>query len=159
MEVKDLHFLAGKWHGFGLAVYPDIIPVSYSEELNCEYESGKDLLYYSQLTKYSDPEKNGKTLHMESGFIRKSDEGIIELSNAQNNGRVEVLMLDDCDLSAERIHLLFRSKLFGNDPRMIVTERHYTYSAGKITYEMKMATMKNTNLLTHLTGEIIRGSL
>ncbi len=156
MEVKDLQFLLGKWNGFGLAVYHDIIPVSYSEVLNCEYEAGKDLIYYSQFTKYTDPQKDGKTLHMESGFIRKSETGEIELSNAQNNGRVEVMMLDDCDLFAENVHLLFRSKLFGNDPRMIITERHYHCSGNKITYEMKMATMKNTNLSTHLTGEIIR---
>ncbi|HMQ79998.1 MAG TPA: FABP family protein [Ignavibacteria bacterium] len=156
MEIKDLNFLAGKWHGFGLAVYPDIIPVSYSEMLTCEYDMHKDLLSYSQFTKYTDPERNGRTLHMESGFIRKSESGVIELSNAQNNGRVEVMILDECDLFAEEIPLIFRSKLFGNDPRMIITERLYNYTGSKISYEMKMATMKNPELSTHLTGELIR---
>lgn len=149
-------FLAGKWRGFGLAVYPDIIPVSYSEELTCEYDRFKDLLFYTQLTKYTDLEKEGRTLHMESGFIKKSESGVIELSNAQNNGRVEVMMLDEFDLLTENIQLVFRSKIFGNDPRMIITERRYDYINGKISYEMKMSTLKNPELTTHLTGELIR---
>ncbi|HWA07048.1 MAG TPA: FABP family protein [Ignavibacteria bacterium] len=156
MEIKNLMFLAGKWRGFGLAVYPDIIPVSYSEELTCEYDRFKDLLFYTQLTNYTDPEKEGRTLHMESGFIKKSESGVIELSNAQNNGRVEVMMLDEFDLLTEKIQLVFRSKIFGNDPRMIITERRYNCINGKISYEMKMSTLKNPELTTHLTGELIR---
>lgn len=156
MEVKDLNFLFGKWIGFGMAVYPDIIPVSYSEVLTCEYDPHRDLIHYSQITRYTDPVKNGATLHMESGFIRKSDSGILELSNSQNNGRVEVMILDDIDLVAEKIHLVFRSKLFGNDPRMIITQREFFYSGNKLSYEMKMSTMRNTELTTHLTAELIR---
>jgi hypothetical protein len=156
MEIKELSFLLGKWRGFGMAVYPDIIPVSYSEMLTFEYDPHKDLIHFSQFTKYTDQDKNGKTLHMESGFIRKTDLGDIELSNAQNNGRVEVMVLDDSDLHSESIGLIFRSKLFGNDPRMIISQREYTYSNSKLTYEMKMATMRNTELTTHLTGELIR---
>lgn len=156
MEINELKFLTGKWRGFGMAVYPNIIPVSYSELLTCEYDKHKDLLTYSQFTQYTDPERSGRTLHMESGFIRKSDSGVIELSNSQNNGRVEVMILDDTDLFAESIHLVFRSKLFGNDPRMIISLREFIYSNNKLTYEMKMSTMKNTELTTHLTCELNR---
>ena len=156
MEINELKFLTGKWRGFGMAVYPNIIPVSYSELLTCDYDKHKDLLSYSQFTQYTDPERNGRTLHMESGFIRKSDSGVVELSNSQNNGRVEVMMLDDTDLLAENIHLVFRSKLFGNDPRMIISQREFIYSDNKLSYEMKMSTMKNTELTTHLKCELIR---
>jgi len=156
MEVKDLRFLCGKWRGFGLAGYTDIIPVSYSEILTFEYDTYKDLIHYTQFTKRTDSFKNGATLHMESGFIRKSDSGAIELSNAQNNGRVEVMILDDSELSGDIKNLIFRSKLFGNDPRMIISQRVFTYTDNKLSYEMKMATMKNTNLSTHLTCELIR---
>ena len=156
MEINELKFLTGKWRGFDMAVYPNIIPVSYSELLTCDYDKHKDLLSYSQFTQYTDPERNGRTLHMESGFIRKSDSGVVELSNSQNNGRVEVMMLDDTDLLAENIHLVFRSKLFGNDPRMIISQREFIYSDNKLSYEMKMSTMKNTELTTHLKCELIR---
>lgn len=154
MEVKDLNFLCGKWHGFGLAVYPDIIPVSYSEILTFEYDRYKDLIHYSQFTKYTDQIKSGATLHMESGFIRNSDTGVIELSNAQNNGRVEVMIMDDFVLTDEIKNLIFRSKLFGNDPRMISASREYILDGDKLSYTMKMATIKNNELKTHLKAEL-----
>jgi hypothetical protein len=53
---------------------------------------------------------------------------------------------------------MFKSKLFGNDPRMISTSREYILDNNKLSYEMKMATVKNNELKTHLKAELKRES-
>lgn len=95
-------------------------------------------------------------LHFESGFIGKNDDGIIRLSNSQGNGRVEVMELEEVSLNANSAGLMFRSKVHGNDPRMIKSTRQLTFTGSKMNYEMKMATVMNTSLTGHLRAELER---
>jgi hypothetical protein len=158
LKLNELFFLIGKWSGSGAAEYPSISKTGYTEQLVFEYDNTKDLIFYVQRTKFADPSRSGDTLHFESGFIKETDDGNIEISNSQNNGRVEVLTLNKITNDAGIIKVLFRSKLFGNDPRMISTSREYILDNNILKYEMKMATIKNNELNTHLKAELKRES-
>ncbi len=156
MKLSELLFLTGKWSGHGTAGYPSINNTGYNEQLVFEYDKTKDVIFYIQRTKFSDPAKSGHTLHLESGFIRQNDDGSIELSNSQNNGRVEVLTLKEITSDSGKTNALFSSKIFGNDPRMLNTEREYILNGDVLCYEMKMATVNNKNLKRHLSAELKR---
>jgi hypothetical protein len=156
MKLSELLFLEGKWNGHGEAMYPGLKVTGYDEQLIFEFDKSKDVMFYIQRTNFSDPSNSGRTLHVESGFIRQNDDGSIELSNSQNNGRVEVLTLKEITNDSGKTIALFLSKLFGNDPRMISTKREYILSGDTLSYVMKMATVKNNTLNTHLRAELKR---
>ncbi|MCC6865820.1 MAG: FABP family protein [Ignavibacteria bacterium] len=156
MKIEELLFLEGRWEGSGTAQYPLISEVSYSEILNFEYDKTKGFIFYIQQTKFKIPGKENDTLHHESGFIKQTESGNIELSNSQNNGRVEVLYLDNLQISEQNTRIVFESKLFGNDPKMIKTLREYNLTGSNMFYEMKMATSSNQVLSTHLKSELTK---
>lgn len=154
MKLEELIFLEGNWEGSGTARYPSLAEVPYTEILSFEYDSTKDVIFYIQRTKFNLPGKEKDTLHIESGFIKLTDSGAVELSNSQNNGRVEVLTLKELSCTSILNKAVFESKLFGNDPRMIRTSREYTVTGKSLLYEMKMATQSNSSLSTHLKAEL-----
>lgn len=156
MKLNDLLFLEGKWSGLGVAEYPTINNCEYSEQLIFEYDLNKNVIFYIQRTKFLEPSKSSDTLHLESGFIKQKDDGIIELSNSQNNGRVEVLTLREITNDGGETKVLFASKLFGNDPKMVRTEREYILNGDSLSYTMKMATVNNNSLKTHLKAALKR---
>ncbi|MEO8512488.1 MAG: FABP family protein [Ignavibacteria bacterium] len=156
MRLNDLMFLEGKWSGQGVAEYPTINNCEYSEQLIFEYDKSKNVIFYIQRTKFLEATKSADTLHLESGFMKLNDEGSIELSNSQNNGRVEVLTLKEITIDGGETKVLFTSKLFGNDPRMVRTEREYILHGDSLSYVMKMATVNNNSLKTHLKAELKR---
>lgn len=158
MKLSELFFFIGKWQGNGVAEYPTINKTGYNEQLDFEYDQSRNLIFYVQRTKFVDTSKSGDTLHFESGFIKETDDGNIELSNSQNNGRVEVLTLQKITNDERKSKALFSSKLFGNDPRMISTEREYILDNDILRYEIKMATVNNNVLTTHLKAELTRES-
>lgn len=154
MELKNLKFLLGKWEGTGEAMYPSITHANYIETLVFEYDAGKNIILYTQSTKYLGGEKDGTTLHKESGFILESRTGGIDLSNSQGNGRVEVLKLSGYTEENDSIRAVFSSNCFGNDERMVETERVYEKRGQVLTYEMKMSTTRNYGMRTHLKAEL-----
>jgi len=154
VEFEKLKFLLGKWEGTGEAMYPSITQAGYFETLVFEYDVDKNIILYKQSTKYSGGEKDGTTLHKESGFILESRTGGIDLSNSQGNGRVEVLKLSEYTEENNAIRIVFSSKCFGNDERMIETERIYEVKGEVLSYEMKMSTTRNYGMRTHLKAEL-----
>lgn len=156
--LNDLLFLTGFWKGQGTALYPTINNTAYTEELTIEYDTSKPGLFYIQRTKFADQVKSANTLHLESGFIKQTDGGNIELSNSQNNGRVEVLTLTELTEDNGVKKAVFVSMLFGNDPRMISTVREFIVEKDSLRYEMKMATSENNDISTHLKAELKRAS-
>lgn len=154
MELKELEFIAGLWKGKGTAEVNSVKGADYDEETIFEFEKEKQLIFYVQKTWRTVDGKRIEMLHFESGFIRKNDAGIIQLSNSQGNGRVEVMELEDTSLNVKNAVLMFVSKSHGNDPRMIETTRQFTFNGSKMKYEMKMATIMNDKLTGHLRAEL-----
>ncbi|MFI5212272.1 MAG: FABP family protein [Ignavibacteria bacterium] len=154
MELKELEFIAGLWKGKGTAEVNSVKGADYDEETIFEFEKEKQLIFYVQKTWRTVDGKRIEMLHFESGFIRKNDAGIIQLSNSQGNGRVEVMELEDTSLNDKNAVLMFVSKSHGNDPRMIETTRQFTFNGSKMKYEMKMATIMNDKLTGHLRAEL-----
>ena len=124
-----LRFLVGEWRGRGVADFPTIDRVDYTEELRIEWDPGREVLCYEQLAILSD----GSPSHRESGFIRGLPGGAVELWNAQNNGRTEVLLgSSEWDESAQELRVDLRSVVFGNDPRMLESRRMLTVNAERL---------------------------
>jgi hypothetical protein len=108
----------------------------------------------------SSTETNGSPLHWESGFIRPVEDGSIEISNAQNGGRVEVLKgrIDMAEYLKGTLLMSFKSVLFGNDPRLVQTRRTFTLEDNTLRYLIEMATVRTPNLQQHLSASLTKSS-
>ncbi len=132
-----LAVLAGSWRGSGVGDYPTIDRFEYDETLRFELDPGRSLIHYEQRARL----KNGEPSHWESGFLRWLEDGTIELSSAQNGGRVEVLqglLVDAADPAGLRLEL--DSILLGHDPRPVRTRRVIEVHGHRLSYVMGMAT-------------------
>ena len=85
---KILSKLQGSWKGKGEGEFPTIDSFEYEEHIVFEVNSAYPLIHYEQKTILL---PNQEPSHWESGFIRILDGDVIELSNSQDSGRVEVL--------------------------------------------------------------------
>src|SRR5215813_13191923 len=128
LTMARLSALLGTWRGEGSGQFPTIPSFNYVEECVFSSNDCEPIIHFEQKTwvKSSD-ETNGRPLHWESGFIRAIEDGSVEISNAQNGGRVEVLrgVIDETAYLEGILLLTLESVLFGNDPRLIHTTRKY----------------------------------
>jgi hypothetical protein len=127
--------LAGSWSGSGVGDYPTIERFEYEETLRFELDARYPLIHYEQRTRLA----SGEASHWESGFLRWQEDGSIELSNAQDSGRVEVLrgrlveLEDGFDLSLMSVAIAW-------DPRMVGTRRDFRVRADRLDYVVQMST-------------------
>ncbi|MDQ6786974.1 MAG: FABP family protein [Acidobacteriota bacterium] len=161
INLARLSPLLGMWRGTGRGKFPTIEAFDYTEELKFESNSCEPLIHFEQKT-WVEPstEINGSPLHWESGFIRPVEDGTIEISNAQNGGRVEVLKgrIDMAEYLKGTLLLSLESVLFGNDPRMVQTRRTLTLKDNKLSYLIEMATVRTPNLQQHLEASLTKAS-
>jgi hypothetical protein len=155
--MEKLNFLTGTWVGRGVAVFPTIKRTEYIEELTFAPIEGSSVMFYE--LKSWGIKDGGKDipLSFQSGYIIEMENGSIEMSNAQNNGRVEVLegkLIDE----GTTFRLFFESKMFGNDERMVKTSRDYCVTGDSMTYTMFMATKMTPEFQKHLEGELKKQS-
>jgi THAP4-like, heme-binding beta-barrel domain len=159
LALSRLASLVGMWHGEGQANFPTITAVQYTEELVFQSNASEPLLHYIQKTwiKSSGPD-NGEPLHWESGFMRLLQNGLIEISNAQNNGRVEVLRGEIASGAQHegKLVLFFENVLFGNDDRMHQARRKFVLESDVLQYVVEMATNKVPELQRHLEANLKR---
>ncbi len=91
-SMKTLRRFIGTWRGTGNGGFPTIDTFTYDEEIVFTSNDIEPLIRYEQrtwdTTNRADPKE---PLHWEVGFLRPTEAGFIEISNAQNSGRVEVL--------------------------------------------------------------------
>ena len=132
---SSLRALHGSWKGSGRGKYPTIDPFEFTEITQFEYDERYPLIHYEQRTMLG----NGDVGHWESGFVRWLDDGTVELSSAQDGGRVEVLrgLLIAIDGG---VRLELESEVLGHDDRLIRTNRIFELRGDQLSYEMGMST-------------------
>jgi hypothetical protein len=161
LNLARLSPLLGIWRGTGRGKFPTIDAFAYTEELKFESNGCEPLIHFEQKTWVeSSTETNGSLLHWESGFIRPVEDGSIEISNAQNGGRVEVLKgrINMEEYLKGTLLLSVESVLFGNDPRLIQTRRTFTLKDSTLSYLIEMATVRTPHLQQHLEASLSRTS-
>lgn len=152
--ISKLNFLLGEWQGNGGGQFPIINSFEYTEILTFKMDGINDLIHYEQRT-WLKP--NHIPAHWESGFIKPvvGKENFFEISNAQDSGRVEVLVGEL--LTEQGKHILhFKMKLLQNDPRVVHSERIFTITNQNLSYIKKMATQNTPYLQQHLEAELIK---
>lgn len=83
--IEPIAFLLGTWRGKGIGNYPTIEPFEYEETVTFEH-IGKPFVAYAQRTKGTD----GSPLHAETGYIRVTNDGTLELVISQPSGVTEI---------------------------------------------------------------------
>jgi len=156
--MQALTRLIGKWHGRGRGEFPTIAPFQYEEELAVHGNGVDHHLHFEQRTwKLDHAGKIGEPLHWESGFIRALPNGV-EIANAQNGYRVEVLRgeLDQEALRKGILQMTLTSTLLGNDERMLQTRREFHVQGDRLKYKVAMATTTAPALHHHLEAALER---
>ena len=150
-----LYTLLGDWSGTGRGEFPTIEPFQYLESLSFATD-GRPLLHYEQKTKRRRTgESDYVPSHWESGFIRLLADGKIELTCAQNGGRLERLTGSIEETGAGLI-LRLKSADFLNDARMLETSRTITIEGDRLHYTQNMHTNAVAALTFHIEARLER---
>ena len=150
-----LHALLGHWSGTGRGEFPTIQPFEYLETLRFATD-GRPLVHYEQKTERRRAgESDYLPSHWESGFIRLSPDGQIELTCAQNGGRLERLT-GYIEETKTGLTLHLKSADFLNDPRMLETSRTITIEGDRLHYTQKMHTNAVEALTFHIEANLER---
>ena len=144
--------LKGTWTGEGFSKYPTIIDTPYTEEWTFLPDEFKNCIHYNQKTWYKNTsEQNEQTVFWDTGFILLKDNEIL-LVSSQAGGRQETYLLIEHSQNTYR----FKSQLFGNDPKMVKSERILRINGDQLSYELNMETIENGTFENHLKGDLIR---
>ena len=153
--IERLSMLNGSWKGTGEGKFPTINSFKYEEHLRFEVNLAYPLIHYEQKTILLSTQEPS---HWESGFIRVLDEDVIEISNSQDSGRVEVLRGKISQISEEGYQLEFTSIVLANDPRMVKASRVIKVTSNALECHQSMTT-NTTNksiMLPHLHSILTR---
>lgn len=152
--IEKLAPLLGVWRGEGVAQFPTIATCPYREELRIESNGEEPLLHFEQKTWV---QATNAALHWECGFLKPNEAGELEILNAQNSGRVEVLrggLVESSNSNLLTLH--FESVVFGNDARMLRSRRTFHCEGDTLRYVVAMATVKTPALQQHLAATLKR---
>ncbi len=154
MSVKKLSLLIGTWKGNGTADFPTIEKTKYLEELEFKFIGDDETMSFEQKTwKIKDGDKS-EPLHWESGYIISYPDDSFELFNAQNSKRVEVMKSSSINTDGNKLQLIFESKYFGNDERMVKTSREFNVDENTLHFTMKMQTQNTSEFQKHLESNL-----
>lgn len=148
--------LLGCWTGGGRGKFPTIPSFEYLDRIQFVADAGRPLIHYEQFTRQRpDGHAADEPSHWESGFLRPVAGGILEISNAQDGGRVEVLR-GPIAVAGSRLELELESVLLGHDARLVRTRRRFTVEGDRLRYEVEMHTTRVPELVLHLKAELVR---
>lgn len=147
--------LHGTWRGRGTGDFPTIEAFRYAEELRFEVDEPRGLLHYEQRTRLMPQDEAS---HCEVGYLRVLEGGELELSNAQESGRVEVLRGTATVGEDGLLRLDLASLELGHDPRLVRTRRVIEVRGDTLHYAAWMATWTTDTpaLLPHLEAKLER---
>jgi len=155
-EMTALRTLVGQWAGGGRGDFPTIDAFRYTETMRFYWNGIEPMLQFEQRTWVAgDAGPHQDPLHWETGFFRALPGFGVELTNAQNGERVEV-MRGKIKHGDEVVVLSMDSTLLGNDERLIRTRRRYECEGDKLRYQVFMATTKQPELTLHLDARLTR---
>lgn len=148
--------LLGRWEGTGRAAFPTIPPHEYVETFRVSGEPDRLHLHFEQRARHRPvgTDTYGPS-HWESGFLRVIAPGTVELTNAQDNGRLEVARLT-VEERPDALTLRGATTRFLNDPRMVAAERLITVTPAELHYTLRMATTQVPGLTGHLEATLRR---
>jgi hypothetical protein len=148
--------LLGDWEGGGRAEFPTIPAHEYVETLRFSTEADRDHIHFEQRARHRliGSGAYGPS-HWESGFLRVTGPRIVEWTNVQDNGRLEVAHLAAM-VTPEGLRLVGETTHFLNDPRMIRARRVIVLSGATLRYQLDMATTRVGTLTGHLVAELRR---
>ena len=155
-EMTALRRLVGEWAGGGHGDFPTIDAFRYTEALRFYWNGVEPMLQFEQRTwvaDETDPRKD--PLHWETGFLRALAGFGVELTNAQNGERVEVLR-GKIESGGDTLVLALDSTLLGNDARLLRARRRYECTGDTLRYQVWMATTKQPDLTSHLEARLTR---
>ncbi|HET9908904.1 MAG TPA: FABP family protein [Anaerolineales bacterium] len=150
-----LHAFLGEWSGTGRGEFPTIEPFDYLETLSFATD-GRAFLHYEQKTqRHRAGEVDYVPSHWESGFIRLLADGQLELTCAQNGGRLEGLSGSIEETKQGLILRLTRAD-FLNDARMLGTSRTIAIQGDLLHYIQTMHTTAVPRPTQHLEATLHR---
>ncbi len=144
--------LIGTWSGRGAGDYPTITAFEYLEEVAIAH-TGKPFLTYTQRTRSPD----GPPMHAETGYLRMSADGRVELVVAHPTGIAEIdegtVSITDDVLAIE-----LRSTSIGRSAsakEVVALERSIRVSGSELHYTLRMAAVGEP-LQHHLSATLLR---
>ncbi len=148
--------LLGHWEGRGRAQFPTIPPHEYVETLRFSTEADRDHIHFEQRARHRPlgAAAFGPS-HWESGFLRVTTPGVVEWTNAQDSGRLEVAHLA-LTVEPDALRLVGETSHFLNDPRMVRARRSMVLRGDSLRYQLEIATTRVAALTGHLVAELQR---
>lgn len=149
--------LVGEWTGEGTGYFPTIDTFAYRERLVATMpQAGTPMLHYLQETWKQTPDGEAPS-HIETGFITVTDDGTVEMLNAQGPDRIAVLTgTVETVEGASKLTLL--SHTVEHDHRVLSSERHWTWTADTLSYTMAMHTTAVSKSTPHLKATLHRST-
>ncbi len=144
--------LIGHWKGKGEGSFPTIDSFHFNEEFKFERREAEQLIHYEQNAILID----GTPSHWESGFFIINEENLLEISSAQDSGRVEVLIEEDFEILENGFRIKLKDKFLQNDERLKNTGRIFELQNNFLNYSMSMSTTKVSNLTHHISSKLER---
>jgi hypothetical protein len=155
-DIRALTPLLGTWTGTGQANFPTIAAFEYREELRFELDPQRPLIHYEQRATHRElGATSWSASHWESGFLRPVEAGAIEMTNAQDGGRLEILRFT-VSLLPQGLRLVGHSTHLINDPRLVRTQRDIEVRGDELSYTVSMQTTRVSEVLVHLRARLVR---
>lgn len=148
-DIDQLAFLLGHWVGGGTGHYPTIADFEYREQVWFDHV-GKPFISYRQATKDA---TTGLPLHAESGYLRPTGVGRVELVLSQPSGIVE---LHEGTIDGSTLHLTTTSVMTTATAKEVsAVERSIVVVEDELTYDLSMAAV-GLPLQHHLSARLTR---
>ena len=151
-SISEFSSLLGVWVGNGSGVFPTIKSFEFRDEIRFSRRGSEELIHYEQITFLKDDTPS----HWESGFLKFNSNGFLEISNAQDSGRVEILEENSFRKTDRGFRIELKSKALQNDPRLRETIRIFELVDNTLSYSIAMATQVVTESTPHIRAELRR---